>query len=212
MNLPEDQYSLLSSLKIFGDKVAANAVELGLSPAAVAELTDAITDFEAKCDAHLTLMMRAKVAGMDKANSRATVMEIARRTAWRVRALMPEDATLFGLDRPKKQSRIPAPKHIPKVSARALDQGQIEITFRGTGSRGGKPKHARNCEIWVKIGGDPPESVLDCRHLASPSRSPYIATFDHEMIGKPAHFILRWTNPRGESGPESPVASATIPL
>ncbi len=42
------------------------------------------------------------------------------------------------------------------------------------------------------------------------SRTPYLATFAGADANKVAHYMLRWESTRGETGPWSETASATI--
>ncbi|HUU96700.1 MAG TPA: hypothetical protein VM487_13255 [Phycisphaerae bacterium] len=42
------------------------------------------------------------------------------------------------------------------------------------------------------------------------TRTPYVADSDGADANKVAHYMLRWENTRGETGPWSETASATI--
>ncbi|NUQ10425.1 MAG: hypothetical protein HUU24_15360, partial [Phycisphaerae bacterium] len=42
------------------------------------------------------------------------------------------------------------------------------------------------------------------------TRTPYLATFDGADGGKPAHYMLRWINTKGQPGPWSETATATV--
>ena len=75
-------------------------------------------------------------------------------------------------------------------------------------------------EVWVKVAapGDPPPSDPTSR-LAGPgelkflllsTRTPAVAEFTGPDGGKTAHYMLRWLSTRGETGPWSETASATI--
>ena len=46
--------------------------------------------------------------------------------------------------------------------------------------------------------------------LATDTRTPYVANFDGADGNKVAHYMLRWESTRGEIGPWSETASATI--
>ena len=46
--------------------------------------------------------------------------------------------------------------------------------------------------------------------LATDTRTPYLAVYDGAEGGQTAHYLLRWENTRGESGPWSETVSATI--
>ncbi len=42
------------------------------------------------------------------------------------------------------------------------------------------------------------------------TRAPYTRDYAGAQGGKPAHYMLRWVNSRGETGPWSETATATI--
>jgi hypothetical protein len=46
--------------------------------------------------------------------------------------------------------------------------------------------------------------------LSVDTRTPYLATFDGADANTVAHHMLRWESTRGETGPWSETASATI--
>jgi len=73
-----------------------------------------------------------------------------------------------------------------------------------------KPAGVRGCQVGVKIGAAPPASASDLQYLATDTRTPYVAGFDQADAGKTAYDWLRWENTKGETGPSSAVASATI--
>ena len=74
-----------------------------------------------------------------------------------------------------------------------------------------KPEGVAGCEIWVKIGGNPPADPGELRYLATDTSTPYLAEYTGADAGKLAHYWLRWVNTRGEKGPWSDSVSGTIP-
>ena len=56
----------------------------------------------------------------------------------------------------------------------------------------------------------PPCRTSALAFLAVDTRTPYVAAFDGADAGKTAHYMLRWVNSRGETGPWTETASATI--
>ena len=48
------------------------------------------------------------------------------------------------------------------------------------------------------------------RVVAVDTRSPYTRDYPGSEGGKQAHYMLRWVNTRGETGPWSETATATI--
>jgi len=59
-------------------------------------------------------------------------------------------------------------------------------------------------------GPTPPVDPSELTFLAVDTRTPYTTDFDGADGGKQAHYMLRWVNTRGETGPWSETATATI--
>jgi hypothetical protein len=111
------------------------------------------------------------------------------------------------------RGRAPAPATRPVAQ---IDTGQrlrhtINFTDELTPTRRAKPEGVRGCEIWVKVGDPAPSDPSALTFLALHTASPYVAEFDGSDAGKTAHYMLRWQSTRGEHGPWSQTASATIP-
>ena len=58
--------------------------------------------------------------------------------------------------------------------------------------------------------GPPPVDPGELTFFAVDTRAPYTRDYDGPQGGKPAHYMLRWVNSRGETGPWSETATATI--
>ncbi len=56
----------------------------------------------------------------------------------------------------------------------------------------------------------PPVDPSELTFLAVDTRTPYTTDFDGSDGGKQAHYMLRWVNTRGETGPWSETATAMI--
>ncbi len=65
-------------------------------------------------------------------------------------------------------------------------------------------------EIWVKIDGPLPVDPSELTFLAVDTRTPYTLDFDGPDGGKNAHYMLRCLNTKGEKGPWSETATATV--
>ena len=64
---------------------------------------------------------------------------------------------------------------------------------------------------WLAGRGDPaPVDPSELTFLATDTRTPYVAVFDGADGNKVAHYMLCWESTRGEPGPWSETASATI--
>lgn len=64
--------------------------------------------------------------------------------------------------------------------------------------------------LGVKVGTAPPASASELQYLATDTRTPYVAEYDPADAGKTAYYWLRWENTKGQPGPWSVTASATI--
>ena len=56
----------------------------------------------------------------------------------------------------------------------------------------------------------PPADPSERTFLAADTRTPYLAPYMGADANKVAHYMLRWESTRGETGPRSETASATI--
>ncbi len=107
---------------------------------------------------------------------------------------------------------VKAPITRPVVTVDSGQRLQHTISFadEATPTRKGKPGGARGVQIWVKIGDPAPVDPSELTYLATDTRTPYMAKFDGADANKTAHYMLRWESTRGEPGPWSETASATI--
>ena len=78
---------------------------------------------------------------------------------------------------------------------------------------GGQPMSragVMGAEVWVKVGDPAPVDPSELTFLSLDTRSPYTADYPGGDANKIAHYMLRWVNTRGDKGPWSETASATI--
>jgi len=61
--------------------------------------------------------------------------------------------------------------------------------------------------VWVRLFGPNGQRAV---RMALDTRTPYTLDFDGPDGGKNAHYMLRWVNTKGEKGPWSETATATI--
>lgn len=87
-----------------------------------------------------------------------------------------------------------------------------EISWRdsGTPTSRAKPAGVWGCEIYYKIGGDPPVDAKECEQAAMDRNSPYLFEFEGESANKTVYYLLRWIMNSGEKGAWSPLFSATV--
>ncbi len=68
----------------------------------------------------------------------------------------------------------------------------------------------RQADVRARIPDPPPTDPNELTFLATDARTPYVANFDGADANKVAHYMLRWESTRGETGPWSETARATI--
>ena len=89
----------------------------------------------------------------------------------------------------------------------------LRYVDESTPTRRARPHGVIGAEVWVKVSapGDPPPSDPgELKFLLLSTRTPAVAEFPGPDGGKTAHYMVRWLSTRGEAGPWSETASATI--
>ena len=104
----------------------------------------------------------------------------------------------------------PVTRPVVKVDTSQRLQHTIAFADELTPTRTAKPAGVRGAQIWVKIGDPAPIDPNELTFLATDTRTPYLAQFEGADANKVAHYMLRWESTRGEPGPWSETASATI--
>ena len=72
------------------------------------------------------------------------------------------------------------------------------------------PVGAGAVQVRVKVGDPAPVDPTELTFVAIDTRTPYTLDFAGADGGKTAHYMLRWESTRGETGPWSVTASATV--
>ena len=212
--IPRDKESRHQWAKTFYDYLIANTSALGCTPADAAALGSSWTPYTA---AHSDLAPKenayhAAVAALAETESRFTVQ--VRALVARIQAdptVTDDTRRAAGLPvRRKTRTRAQVPDTRPLAEIQVSQRLQHLIHFRNQGSTSrGKPPGVRACEIWCVLG--PAATLADARYLATVTASPCLHTYPPADAGKPAHYFLRWVNPRNQPGPWSETVTATIP-
>ncbi len=63
---------------------------------------------------------------------------------------------------------------------------------------------------WSAPGEPPPADPGELTFLRLSTRTPAVVEYAGQDVGKTAHYMVRWLNTRGEHGPWSETASATV--
>ena len=194
----------------------ANLADLGLVLPDLISIMSAQGAWTPSLTAHVAAQANAQAACATK-NANRTVLETSIRALVRRLQASPSvsDAEREALgitvaDSAATAAAIPATRPICQVDARQRLQHTIEFADEGTPTRKAKPAGVMGAEIWVLIGPTPPVDPSELTFLAVDTRTPYTTDFDGADGGKQAHYMLRWVNTRGETGPWSETATATI--
>ena len=110
------------------------------------------------------------------------------------------------------RSPPPQPTSRPIVSIDTSQRLRHSVTFSDeqTPTTRAKPEGVMGAEIWLATGGAPPVSLSEMSFAALATRSPHLVEHSSEHAGQAAHYWVRWVSTRGEVGPWSETASATI--
>ena len=107
--------------------------------------------------------------------------------------------------------RVPTEFPVGAVISTDLLCHTVTIIDHHRRSGKGKPSGVTSCEVFVAVADQTPANPEAYRLAAIATRDHVDVTFKAEEGGKTAHYLLRWVNTRGETGPWSPVFSGTIP-
>ncbi len=196
---------------------SANAAALGLDPLIdIPPLTAAQSTWTADRAAHTAAQAAAESARQAKDVGRGGLEGVIRPLVARLQASPAVDDTerqALGITvRDTIPTPVGPPLTRPVASVDTSERLQHTISFadEATPTRRAKPAGVRGAQIWVKIGDPAPVDPSELIFLATDTRTPYLATFDGADAKKVAHYMLRWESTRGETGPWSETASATI--
>ncbi len=196
---------------------SANAAALGLDPLVdIPPLTAAQGVWTTDRAAHTAAQAAAQAAREAKETARGGLEGVIRPLVARLQASSAvDDAERQALGITVRDT-IPTPvgppltRPVVKVDTSQRLQHTISFADELTPTRTAQPAGVRGAQVWVKIGDPAPVDPSELTILATDSRTPYLATFDGADAEKVAHYMLRWESTRGETGPWSETASATI--
>jgi len=196
---------------------SANAAALGLDPLVdIPPLTAAQVTWSSDRAAHTAAQAAAQSARQAKDVARSGLEGVVRPLVARLQssaAVDDAERQALGITVPDREpTAVGPPTTRPVVSVDTGQRLQHTIGFadEATPTRKAKPAGVRGAQVWVKIGDPAPVDPSELTFLATDTRTPYVANFDGADANKVAHYMLRWESTRGETGPWSETASATI--
>jgi hypothetical protein len=198
----------------FYSYVNAHLAELGLVAADLAPLTASQTAWQNAYSSHNAAQAAASGARQGKDTARDSFESLTRAFVRRVQAqptLTDAARAQMSITIPRERAAATPPATRPVVSVNTDQRLRHTVNFvdETTPTSKAKPDGVTGCEIWIKIG-DAPSGPSQVTYLGTDTRTPYVAEFDETDAGKNAHYMLRWINNKGETGPWSQTVSATI--
>jgi hypothetical protein len=214
--LPQSDTEFLARAAQILDYIASHLVELHLTSTDINNALTVRSTFEGDLTSHNNAQSVARSQREIKDNSRDSLEDALRAL---IRRIQGDDRVAdfhrlaMGITvRDSTRTSITAPSSAPILSISAIRRLQHEVAFRDEHSPTSlaKPQGVTGCEIWVKLGGEPPLDLTDCHFLATDTATPYLAKHTAPDVGTTAHYIGCWVNRKGERGPLSAAVSATI--
>ncbi len=195
----------------------ANAAALGLDPLVdIPPVATAQTAWTADYAANTAAQAAAQAARQAKEAARSAFEGVIRPLVGVLQASAAVDDTeraALGITVPDtKPTPVGPPTTRPVVTVDTSQRLQHTIAFTDelTSASRAKPAGVRGAQVWVKIGNPAPTDPNELTYLATDTRTPYVTNFDGADANQVAHYMLRWESTRGETGPWSETASATI--
>jgi hypothetical protein len=195
----------------------ANPADFNLTAADVAPLITAQTGWTSAYSGHIAAQATADAAQKTKQSARSDYESVLRSL---VRRIQGDSATtdthraqlnISLRETPRiSTTGVPDTRPVARIDNSQRQQQTVHFSDEATPNSRAKPDNAMGAELWVKVGDPAPTDPSELRFLGLDTQSPYVAHYSGADAGKTAHYMLRWVNSKGEPGPWSQTASATI--
>ncbi|MCA9083482.1 MAG: hypothetical protein KDA81_05480 [Planctomycetaceae bacterium] len=216
-SVPDTEGSLEQFAQNLVHQLTEHPTLYGIPDSMVQQLSGQLTDWETKKDAATAARDAARAATEAKDESRGTMDESLRTVVRLIQAdpNVTDQARLAAGIRPHKTTRtpVPPPATAPVGSVIASEQLTHTLYFSdaATPTKRARPSGVAGCEVYVCIADEAPADPNKFRMVRFSTRTPETIRFDAADGGRTAHYLLRWMNGKGETGPWSQIVSATIP-
>ncbi len=215
--LPNSEGALTQYAENFLKQMTDHTDEYHLTEEELQQVQDVVSEWVSTADAATTARDAARAATEAKDAARVAMEETLRTRIRLIQAnpAITDQAKLEAGIRPHKTTRTPIrPPHTSPIgSVIASDQltQTLFISDAATPTKRARPSGVTGCEIYLFVGDAAPADPKAFRMIRFATRSPEEVTFEAADGGRTAHYLLRWMNSKGETGPWSNVISATIP-
>jgi hypothetical protein len=198
----------------------------GQDPAGLKPLENALAEWQKDYPAHVSAQQQAERARQAKDAARAALERAVRPITSFVQTYpktTDADRATIGITvRDTARRAVPPPTSAPVVQ---VESGQrlthrLRFTDAAAPTRRGKPPGTIGAEVWLAL--TPPHEPApplnspgaggggSYKFLSVSSRGNLQTDFPSAEAGKTAYYALRWVSTRGEKGPWSEVAAATV--
>jgi hypothetical protein len=217
--IPRPDADFSAWLANFVTYASANLAALGLALADLDPVRTAQTAWLAAYPAHVTAQAAAQSARQTKDAARFAAEAVTRPLVRRLQAsaaVSDAERASLGITIPDTTGTPVGPPTTPpavRVETVSRLRHVIHFTDAATSTKKAKPPGVSGAEVWVKVAAvadPPPTDPKALTFVALDTRTPYTLDFDGADGGKNAHYMLRWVNTKGEKGPWSETASATV--
>jgi hypothetical protein len=123
------------------------------------------------------------------------------------------DRTLMGLtvkSGTRTATPVPTTSPLGTVDFAVRLQHTLHLSDQATPQSKAKPAGVHGCEVWSKLGGEPPKDASELQYLGVSTTNSYTITYEGKQANNVVYYWLRWVNTRGEYGPWSVTVSSII--
>jgi len=201
----------------FTAAVAANPAKFGVTAEDVAALQAAQATWEKAYPAHVDAQKAAAAATQAKDETRGNLEKVIRGLAKKIHGTpgmtnaVRAEAGLPARDGSRTSVGAPTTRPLGRVEQKGHFTLVIHFVDEATPQRLAKPDGVQGCQIFSFVGDAAPVDPAGYGFVALDTRTPYTDEHPAADAGKAVHYLLRWQNAKGETGPWSDALAAKIP-
>ena len=196
--------------------VSADPATYGLTPEAIAELTEKVNAWDASYAEKVSQQESAKAATISKDQARYEAAEVIRALNKQIQGdrkvsdAKKADAGFPVYKSTKTPKPIPTKAPIAKIEACAVREHFLRFSDSIDPHSRMRPDGVTGVEIWVYCGAEVPVDDDQYQMYATSTRMNATVNFNADQAGKTAYYHFRFVNSRGQVGPWSMVYSSTV--
>lgn len=200
----------------FGAALTANPTDVGLVAGDASTFAGLVSTWNAAYALVIDDATRTPVTVQAKIDARNIVEPAARVLVIQIQAFpgtSNEERATFGLTVPDlNPTPVPTPGTKPVANIEDIGNLLHVIRLRDelTPTSNAKPDGAIGAEIWYKTGAVAPVDLTGCTYAGLATTRFATVTHAPANVGEQAHYLCRWINGKGDTGPLSDKIEATI--